>query len=268
MGIVLKVLAEQAKHICTLEPLIWTDDVLTEKDKEVLKKEAEYSQFDTLNLKKNTYNAFENGAIPIVKKTTNVRIVILTEGNQTFPWALWGRVFQWLGPPKSNIWQIYIYANSTQRILPSEGNVAAEHLNGGYTMPCNSDAVIIYRYEECTRVLIHELLHASCTDDHSLPVEYREAATETWAELFLVALLSKGTKINKIWKIQDHYIQDLNYTLSTFHNVNTVEDYGARYTTMREAILHSFSIVLDSSYKPKRITISRFTSPQLDAFIY
>ena len=270
MGIVLKVLAEQAKHICTLEPLIWTDDVLTEKDKEILKKEADAEEtFDKLKLKSTTHNAFLAGkAKAIVKKTENARIVILTE-EHIFPWDTWGRIFQWLGVPKSGVWQVYIYANPTKRILPAHGTIGPEHLNGGYTYPCNNDSIIIYRYEEATRVLIHELLHSACTDDHAKHVVDREAATEAWAELFLVALLSEGVKAKayKLWKIQDHYIQDVNYTVSTFHNVNGADDYGSRYTTLREDVFASFGISLDPKYIPKRSTISRFTSPELDRFM-
>jgi hypothetical protein len=127
----------------------------------------------------------------------------------------------------------------------------------------------VYRKEEATRVLIHELLHSACTDDHAKDVEHREAATESWAELFLVALLSKGhmKTAYKLWKIQDHYIQDVNYTVRTFHNVNTEHDYGSRYTIMREEVLSSFGIVLDTKYTPKRSPISRFTSPELDRYM-
>ena len=271
MGLVFDVLIDQVKKIYEMPPLHWVDDVITEKDKEILKNESRVDNFDKLHLKNTTHNGFLNGTIkPIIKKTHNARIVILSEENQTFPWEFWGRIFQWLGVPKSGVWQIYIYSNSKQRILPSSGPIGPEHLNGGYTYPCNNDSIIIYRYEEATRVLIHELLHSACTDDHSKHVEDKEAATESWAELFLVALLSKGDrkKAYKLWKIQDHYIQDLNYTVSTFHNVNTPADYGARYTILRENVLSYFGIYLDAKYKPKHIKTSRFTSPFLDSYIY
>ena len=270
MGLVLDVLIEQVKKIYEMPPLHWTDDVLTEKDKEILKNESRADNFDKLHLKNTTHNGFINGTVkPIIKKTHNARIVILSEENQRFPWEFWGRIFQWLGAPKSGVWQIYIYSNSTQRILPLDGSIGPEHLNGGYTYPCNNDSIIIYRYEEATRVLIHELLHSACTDNHAVPVEEREAATEVWAELFLIVLLSKGNakKAYKLWKIQDHYIQDLNYTVNTFHNVNTRADYGARYTILREDVLSYFNICLDSKYKPKRSLISRFTSPELDKYM-
>ena len=167
------------------------------------------------------------------------------------------------------MWQIYLYASQVKRILPNDGPISAEHLNGGYTFPCKSDCIVIYRYEEATRVMIHELLHASCTDDFTKSVEFREASTELWAELFLVALLSKGN-INlaeKLWKIQDHYIQDLNSTVYNYHHTKTPQDYGARYTILREGVLNDLRIPLDSKYKPKRIKVSRFTSIELDRYL-
>ena len=141
-------------------------------------------------------------------------------------------------------------------------------MNGGYTYPCKSDCIVIYRYEECTRVLIHELLHASCTDNFSNSVEKREAATEAWAELFLVAVLAKGNfkKAIALWKLQEQHIQDLNYTVSTFHSVQSETDYGARYTIMRDAVFKQFNIVYHK-YTPKRIQSSRFTSPKLDVYL-
>ena len=213
-----------------------------------------------------------NKAHIITKQISNARICILTENkNEFYPWNTWCRIFQWFGIPKdSSMWQIYIYSSKVKRVLPSEGSIGPEHLNGGYTYPCNSDCIVIYRYEEATRVLIHELLHASCTDNMNNSVEIREAATEMWAELFLVTILANGNykKTLELWNIQDKYIQDLNYTVKTFHNVNSEKDYGARYTTLRTNVLNNFKLYLDKTYTPKRIHISRFTSPNLDNYLY
>ena len=270
-NLLLDTLCKEVKKIYKNKAPKWDDNVLTEKDKQILEKEAnEVSPFDKLNLKKEMYDKYINGSAKVIVKTmNNARVVILTE-NETFPWNTWGRIFQWLGNPKdSNMWQIYLYASQVKRILPNDGPISAEHLNGGYTFPCKSDCIVIYRYEEATRVMIHELLHASCTDDFTKSVEFREASTELWAELFLVALLSKGN-INlaeKLWKIQDHYIQDLNSTVYNYHHTKTPQDYGARYTILREGVLNDLRIPLDSKYKPKRIKVSRFTSIELDRYL-
>lgn len=252
----------------------WIDSEVAQKDIDIFQKESEgESPFDKLNLKKQMYDLYKNGKATIVsKQISNARVCILTENkNEFYPWTTWNRVFQWMGKPKdSSLWQIYIYSSKTQRILPEQGPIGPEHLNGGYTYPCKSDCVVVYRYEEATRVLVHELLHASCTDNMNNSVEIREAATEMWAELFLVTVLADGilSKALKLWNIQDHYIQDLNYTVRTFHSVRSSQDYGARYTTLREDILNNYKLHLDKNYTPKRIKTSRFTSPLLDKYLH
>ena len=268
-NILFKTLVENVKK---LGNPIWSDDSITEKDKETLKKEAnDTSAFDKFNLKK---EIIENpSATYIVKKCPFGRIIILTENpNEFYPWATWGRILEWFGA----YYQIYLYSSKKERILPAqegkqEGKqeVGAEHVNGGYTYPCKHDCIVIYRYEEATRVMIHELLHASCTDNMKNSVEIREAATETWAEFILVSILSKGnfTKVKQLWLLQDHHIQDLNYTLYNFYNVKTINDYASRYTILREKVLESFGVILDSTYIPKRIKSSRFTSKDLDRYL-
>uniref|UniRef100_A0A6C0D757 Uncharacterized protein n=1 Tax=viral metagenome TaxID=1070528 RepID=A0A6C0D757_9ZZZZ len=249
------------------------DSDIKQHDIDIFKNEAnQESPFDKLNLKKHMYDLYTQGKASIVsKKISNARVCIVTENVKEFyPWNTWSTVFQWMGVPKdSSFWQIYIYSSKVKRVLPNEGPIGPEHLNGGYTYACKSDCIVIYRYEEATRVLIHELLHASCTDNMNNSVELREAATEMWAELFLVTILAKGNykKTLELWNIQDHYIQDLNYSVKTFHSVTSAQDYGARYTTLREDILDNFKLYLDISYKPKRTHMSRFTSPNLDTYL-
>jgi hypothetical protein len=269
-NLVLETLCDEIRKI---KPKKWIDDSINDKDISTLRSEAaEGNQFDPLNLKKKMFEAYENGkAKVIVKRCECARVVILQENDsQQFPWSTWSRIFQWFGKPNSTVWQIYLYASPQNRTLPESGPIGPAELNGGYTFPCSPDCIVIYRYEECTRVLVHELLHAACTDEHSKAVEQKEAATEAWAELFLIAVLAKGDskKANMLWGIQDHYIQDLNYTVSTFHNVNSVNDYGSRYTTLRTDVFKQFSVKMDEAYTPKRIHISRFTSPDLDTYLF
>lgn len=267
-NVVLETLCFEVKKI---KPKKWVNDVLTEHDISVLRSEAtKYSPFDPLELKKKMFESYEKGVAKIiVKRCDCAKIVILQDNElQTFPWSTWSTIFQWFGKQNSTPWCVYLYASPVNRTLPESGSIGAAELNGGYTYPCKSDCVVIYRYEESTRVLVHELLHAACTDDHSKPVELKEAATEAWAELFLITVLAKGdlAKATELWRIQDRYIQDLNYTVSTFHNVHSMNDYAARYTTLRTDVFKQFSIIL-SKYTPKRISISRFTSPELDKYL-
>ena len=265
---------QNVKNLNQLSNQKWINDSLNEEDKKNLEKESHSdSKFDTLQLRKKLYDEFvSNKAHTIVKKTNNARLVILTSNSSAHQfsnsfWSLWGRIFQWFGNPTSGPhWQVYLYASDVKRTLPASGPIGPDNLNGGYTFPCKSDCIVIYRYEEATRVLVHELLHASCTDNHSNSIELKEAITESWAELFLIALLSRGDMKYgyHLWKIQDHHIQDLNYTVKTFHNVHSASDYGARYTTMREKVFNDLGFQLDAHYTPKRISSSRFTSELLN----
>ena len=267
-NIVLKTLCNEIEKI---KPKKWTHADLTPHDIFVLRSESNNdSPFDPMGLKKRMFEAYENGSAKVIVKRCDCAKVVILLGNesQKFPWATWSTIFQWFGKQNKTPWCVYIYASDVNRVLPESGPIGPAEVNGGYTYPCKSDSIIIYRYEECTRVLVHELLHAACTDDFSKPVELREASTEAWAELFLVATLAKGnyTKALELWNIQDHYIQDLNYTVSTFHNVTSEKDYAARYTIMRTDIFKQFSVPL-SEYTPKRIHISRFTALELDTYL-
>ena len=280
-NLILDSLCENVKEIYKLPSLVWKDGILTDIDKENIKREgSQESPFDPLKLKQQMYNDYENGvAKTIVKETMGARVVIISSNlSHQYPFETWGKIFQWMGRAESahnqkskanGVWQIYIFASDSKRVLPESGPLNSGHVNGGYTMPCSSDCVVIYRHEESTRVLIHELLHASCTDDNNKPVQFREAATEAWAELFLIALLSKGDKkkASQLWNIQSQYMKDLNYTVRKFHSVNTIDDYASRYTIFREGVFHHFGVPINTILPAKRIKISRFTSPLFDTYL-
>ena len=271
-NLLLKELCDSYNEVLKKPMEQWVDSTVTQKDIDCFKHEAlQDSPFDTLKLKKQLYDNYLNNKASIFSKLiSNARITVLTDNkNEFYPYKSLCRLSQWMGKPKnSNIWQIYVFSSKVKRILPDQGSVGPEHLNGGYTYPCRSDCIVVYRYEEFFRVLVHELLHASCTDNMNNAVEVREAATEMWAEFFLVVLCANGsfTKTKELWNIQDHHIQDLNYTVRTHHNLVS-SDYGARYTTLRETILNNFHVTLDKSYSPKRIKSSRFTSNKLDSYL-
>jgi hypothetical protein len=195
---------------------IWIHDTVQPADIEAVRAEAtDTNPWDVLKIRLSLWDALQrNEASLHAYSCAYGRIIILSKGHaQQEPPSSWIRIFRLLGTSSVRvIW----FASELKRIPPPVNTqIGPSHINGGYTMRCNMKSVVIYRKEEATRVLIHEMLHASCTDDMSKPVEFREAATETWAELFLVAILSKGNyaKAKKLWLIQDHYIQDLNYVV-------------------------------------------------------
>ena len=151
---------QNVKNLNQLSNQKWINDNLNEEDKKNLEKESHSdSKFDTLQLRKKLYDEFvSNKAHTIVKKTNNARVVILTSNSSAHQfsnsfWSLWGRIFQWFGNPTSGShWQVYLYASDVKRTLPASGPIGPDNLNGGYTFPCKSDCIVIYRYEEATRV--------------------------------------------------------------------------------------------------------------------
>jgi hypothetical protein len=92
----------------------------------------------------------------------------------------------------------------------------------------------------------------------------REATTETWAELYLVAVLSKGkdAAASKLWAMQSQWIADQNAQLQRNHDVYLPSDYAWRYTVGREYILEQLRINLPTA-KVKTSRSARFTSPAL-----
>lgn len=196
-----------------------------------------------------------------------VLLVQKKEQNVRIPLNTWGRILQAFGGNFRILW----FAADVPRILPQRGEpVGPQHINGGYTYPCESTAIVIYREEEATRVLIHELLHGSCLDPEGVSIEEKEASTETWAELFLVAILSNGDKkkAETLWKIQSKWIADQNAELKMYYSVQTPADYAYRYTIARVTELRKKGITLPPvSKKRTEFRSARFTTEEFDELL-
>lgn len=224
------------------------------------------SLFDPLLLRSRSWISADSIDCYVCK---NAKIIVTQKKEKKVipPLELWARIFQWLGPPLvGKQWRVFWFPADNKRLLPPSGHpVISQHINGGYSIPCRHDTIVVYRQEEATRVLIHEILHASCCDVQA-PLPIKEANTETWAELFLVALLSCGspTKAAELWAIQSQWIADQNAILRRSHKVHSENQYAWRYTVGREQILDSLNIPLPSAKLADRTGMSgRFTSPEL-----
>jgi hypothetical protein len=245
---------------------VWKDFQPHEKDLEILSREANLdTSFDSLKLRRNMWDGHKAGTIHMVARECDcARVIALIHPGQHPPWELWGRLFQWLGAPKAGgQWRILSFSADHPRRFPPMGEpLGAEHLNGGYTMPCSHESVVVYRYEEGTRVLIHELLHASCLDPAGERIEVKEATIETWAELFLVALLSRGSprRAAELWKKQAQWIRDVNDRASRHHGVTDETAYGWRYTVGREHVFRRLGISLPTRASRRLPESSRFTN--------
>ena len=245
------------------KPFPWVDDQPTEDDLDHILKQTSDS-FDLLKLKDSMIDDLRAGKVTLVTKSgPYAKVLALVYPDTLIPWEALGEIFSAFGPPKGKEpWRIVWFANPTKRQLPAAfEEPGPEHVNGGYTYPCNNDTIVIYREEEVCRVLVHELLHASCTDDETLDVVDQEAATETWAELFLVAIRGKSRrKVAELWANQAQWIADQEDLLRTKHNVNSKESYAWRYTVARRHVLEGLGISLPPpSARPVTGNSLRFT---------
>ena len=203
----------------------------------------------------------------VCKTCGQAKVIILHEANRPCPdvWTTWGRIFQLYGRGTKG-WRVGLFAAPIPRTLPAPGqSVGPEHVNGGYTLPCKQDRIIIYREEECTRVLLHELFHAACSDRlASLP--HMEAETESWAEWVLVALASEGNleMALSLMKKQIRWMSAQHRVLRAFYNVSKPEDFAWRYTLGREHAYQRLGVHVPISRGTSYVTSSRLTAPALE----
>jgi hypothetical protein len=189
------------------------------------------SSFDKLNLKGQLINELKNNKTGVWKSYSPLGEILYIGDKERVNLQVWWRCIRLLS--KKPV-RIVIFSHSLLRMMPEKGHVVGpEHINGGYTNRCNSYSIVIYRKEELTRVLIHELLHASCSDPYTNDVSDIESNTEAWAEIIQCAMIAQGD-INK-WKThmttQIQYSLRQSATLRDNHNVLSKNDYAWRYTT-------------------------------------
>lgn len=225
------------------------------------------SPFDPMRLKQANWDSYMKKTTQMVCMDCGVgRVIGILSKGRTIPTELWGRIFQWFGPPAAGKkWLIYWFGAEVPRKFPEAGQpLGPAHLNGGYTMPCSASGVFIYRFEEATRVLIHELMHAACMDPPNASIPWREATIETWAELVMIALLSKGEKgaARRLWALQSQWVSDTNWRSTHSHHVQHESHYGWRYMNGRAIIYMRLGCALPP-YSGHAPTSSRFTHPEL-----
>lgn len=251
-----------------MRPLVWKTFKPTHDELALFELESKQdSKFDPLKLKEKTWTEYQAGKLRLqcVECELAKVFAILPKG-VAIPTKDWGPIFQWLGPSSTGEpWRVFWFGTTVARMFPVNGAIAAQHLNGGYTNPCSTRGIFIYRIEEATRVLIHELLHAACLDPPVDSIPFREATIETWAELFLVAYRSKGDleQAARLWALQSQWVSDTNQRAETKHNVRGNSQYAWRYLNGRAQIYQSLGIMLPQPSNGPPPTSSRFTHPEL-----
>jgi hypothetical protein len=271
LPLVLSELLDNAKKVWSEPVPSWEPCDPEPGDLERAEREAKSApEFDRLGLKIGVWNAYKAGHAKLVCRRLGglARVIAFVPAGVKPAWEFWGRVFQWFGAaPDGRPWRVFWFAALTERNFPAVGqDLGPEHVNGGYTHVCSTDGICIYRAEEASRVLIHEMLHAACLDEKDWSIPMREAMIETWAELILVALVAKGKvpAAKRLWSKQSHWIVDTNAKAEKAHNMHDISDYAWRYLTGREQMYARLGVALPAP----RITAGqrsvRFTHPALE----
>jgi hypothetical protein len=203
--------------------------------------------FDTLGLKYEMVESLNNSGARIIKSISpglGEFLVVLFKGDKwSPPWNFWWRAVRLLAHPV----RIVVFAHPKKREAPEAHEpIAQGHVNGGTALRCTPTSIVIYRKEEATRVLLHELFHATCTDPYSKSIPEIEADTEAWAELVLCAMAAKGSPQiwNKLLNEQFEWaIRQATY-VSGIHGVSGPEDYGWRYLVGRIDVWKSLGFIM------------------------
>jgi hypothetical protein len=248
----------------SLKPPSYTKTELTKKDIEYLLSVAmKDDPFDKNELKKEAITKLLQGSAKVVKTACQYGEIIAISFNEDplpLEWNTWWRAVRLLSQKKKV--RIVFFGNPMNRQFPTIGTVESENINGGSTYRCNSETVLIYRKEEATRVLLHELFHANCSDPYRKSTEYIEADTESWAEIMLCAMAAKGqkTKWDTLMKKQVEWALRQSATLRDFYNLKGPSDYAWRYTVGRLDVWRAMGIPIPAVKKIyKRTDMLRLT---------
>lgn len=233
-----------------LEP-VWKTSRMVTTDHEFLEKECSTpSEFDPFGWRKQMYDMYLNGnAVVDVRECAYGRVVALglrsvEDVLAGIPWGLWGRIlrlYRVAAHPKA---KIFFLASPYLRTIPSGSTpLGPENINGGYTYHCNMETIVIYRAEDATRVLLHELQHASCLDHMEHGVDIVEAETEAWAELLYAGLLSQGEKplFHELVKKQADWMQAQNAVVK--RHIHHERQFPWRYTVGKEEVWERWGLL-------------------------
>ena len=254
------------------KPLPWVPASMTPAMEKMLGNECERPDpFDQIDSKGSLYKRMKEGHItPLVLKQPNATLVALLDSpdqKKDIPFDLWSQIVQMFKRPDKRPYTIFFCANPAIRTFPEFGQVAQPfHINGGYTYPCDPNCVFLFRAEDATRVLIHELQHSACCDNTSLHLEHREAETEAWAELLWCAFMSRGDlkKLESFVKQQDVWSRSQNGRLIRDKNFTPGHmGFPWRYTVGKTEIWGKWGLVSYSPIHP--ITSLRLTMPPTEA---
>ena len=205
--------------------------------------------FDTAGLKKECVEALRQNQATLLQSVSSqgtILVVSLHKSPIQPTWNVWWRSIRLLIPSSKQV-RILLFAHPSKRHVPARHRpIEKEHVNGGAAYRCDPMSIVIYRKEEVSRVLIHELFHASCSDPYHLDTPHIEADTEAWAELVLCAMAAKGveTLFFQTMKQQIAWALQQAATIQKYHNVHTEQEYAWRYLIGRLDVWRSLGFMI------------------------
>lgn len=249
MNPLLKQIEDGVKDEFKNPDVIWSPGYITLDEKEFLEEECKKeSAFDEYHVREIFYERYKKGLYPcIVRECEYGKVIAFLDSaaqDKEIPWALWGRILRIFQNGHSTQHKIFFFANRMPRKLPSKGEkITPKNINGGYTYSCTTKGIFIYRAEDATRVLIHELFHASCTDNFNESIDIVESKTEAWAELMYCGLLSRGKRyiFKDLIQRQSQYMSKQNKEVAKYIDVSTRE-FPWRYTIGKEEVWKKWGI--------------------------
>lgn len=243
------ILFERVQYEYSLPVPKYSDCAMNAKDLETIRREcAEQSDFDTANMRSFIFNhAFVNGNAPILcRQSVHGRLIVALESADQIdqiPWDTWFRILRLFSNGKKIT--AVILARTLERTVPPRGEpIRPVNINGGYTYPCRPDFICVYRAEDATRVLIHELFHAMCSDDHEDGIDWVEAKTEAWAEVIYAIVIAKGNResAQRALYRQSDWMRVQNHVIRRYHmKTESMEEFPWRYTIGKEIVFRKIT---------------------------
>lgn len=231
----------------------WIQTVLDDTDIDNIEREfSSVAPFDPLKIRQKALKNWHEKKIELkVFECRFARVIIFFQDSQIsekdIPFFLWSQILSsFIGYHNMEKVRIYFVATDIPRKIPNKRGhgikIGPEHINGGYCSPCRKiPCIYIYRWEDATRVLIHELLHAFCTDNFEKDLDIIESRTETWAEILWCCYLSGGSekKAREFIQEQIKWIINQNNSVIEFigDNASDKREFPWRYTIGREEVL-------------------------------
>jgi hypothetical protein len=258
MSALIDTVLDRIKKEFELPEVVWENAELNKDDLNFLHKECNTpSEFDPTNKRQLMFNNMMSGnAVTVLCKCKYGQVLASFETMEQMaelPWELWGRILRMFYEPHRKPFKVFFLANRNLREFPPGSEpIRPENINGGYTYRCNPETIVIYRAEDATRVLIHELQHSCCLDKPENCVDIIEAETEAWAELFYVAILSQGKKymFNDLLKRQSEWIIKQNVKVKKHMTDPNSMEFPWRYTIGKEDVWRRWGILSETNLHP------------------